>query len=93
MVALGLTLMVLGIIAILSALFVSDGTASVLGVEMNAFSIFLVGVTAGAMLIWGFSILKFGTKREWRQHKERKEIEELSQKLADVNAERSENRE
>ncbi len=88
MVFLGLLLLALGIIAILSAVFVSDGSAELLGMDLTALAIFLVGVGAGAALIWGFAILKYGTKREFQQRKERKQINQLSDKLDQVEAER-----
>ncbi len=88
MVFLGLLLIALGIVAILSAVFVSDGSAELLGIDLTALGIFLVGVGAGAALIWGFTILKYGTKRGLRQRKERKQLNELSNKLDQVEAER-----
>ncbi len=88
MVFLGLLLLTLGIVAILAAVFVSDGSAELLGMDLTALSIFLIGVGAGAAVIWGFAILKYGTRRELRQRKERKQLNELSQKLDQVEAER-----
>ncbi|MEZ5093260.1 hypothetical protein [Nocardioides sp.] len=88
MVFLGLLLIVLGAVAILSAVFVSDGSAELLGMDLSALTIFLIGVAAGAALIWGFAILKYGTKRELRQRKERKQLNELSEKLDKVEADR-----
>ena len=65
MVILGLLLIIVGAIAILSAVFVSEpGTGGeLLGFEVTAIECFLVGVAAGAAILWGFSILKWGTKR------------------------------
>ncbi len=88
MVFLGLLLIVLGVVAILAAVFVSSGSAELLGMDLTALAIFLVGVGAGAAVIWGFAILKYGTKRELRQRKERKQLNELSNKLDQVEAER-----
>ena len=34
--------------------------------DLTALAIFLVGVAAGAFVLWGFAILKYGTKRELR---------------------------
>ena len=56
--------------------------------DLSALTIFLIGVAAGAALIWGFAILKYGTKRELRQRKERRQLNELSEKLDRVEAER-----
>lgn len=88
MVFLGLLLLALGAVAILSAVFVSDGSAELLGMDLSSLTIFLIGVAAGAAIIWGFTILKFGTKREFQQRKERKELNQLSEKLGQVEAER-----
>ena len=88
MVFLGLLLIVLGAVAILSAVFVSDGSPELLGIDMSTLAVFLIGVAAGAALIWGFAILKYGTKRELRQRKERKQLNELSEKLDKVEADR-----
>ncbi len=88
MVILGLLLLILGAIAILAAVFLSDGTAELLGADLSALTIFLIGVAAGAALIWGFAILKWGTRRELRARKERKQLDELSQKLDRAEAER-----
>ena len=90
MVILGLGLMILGGIAILSALFVSEpGTGGeLLGFEVTTFESFLVGVTAGAAILWGFSITKWGTRRSLSQRKERKELTRLNEKLERNEAER-----
>lgn len=89
MVILGLLLIIVGAIAVASAVFVSDGSAELLGMDLTALAIFLIGVAAGAAIIWGFAILKFGTKRELQARKERKQLTELSQKLEQVDAERA----
>lgn len=88
MVILGLLLIILGVIAILSAIFVSEGTNQLLGIEMGSLSVFLVGVAAGASLLWGYSILKWGTKRGLAQRRERKEISVLNERLKRADAER-----
>ena len=89
MVILGLLLIILGAIAILSAVFVSEGNAELLGIDMSSLSIFLVGVAAGAAVLWGYSILKWGTRRGLEHRRERKKLNELSTKLDEVQAERN----
>jgi hypothetical protein len=81
MVILGLVLIGAGAIAILSALFVSEGRGELLGIDMPTLAVFLVGVGAGAAILWGYTILKYGAKRELRARRERKELNELSAKL------------
>ena len=89
MVILGLLLILLGVTATLSALFVSgEGTLELLNMDLTAFQIFLVGLVSGAFLLWGFTILKFGTRRELRARRERRELSKLSDKLDRVDQER-----
>lgn len=92
MVILGLGLMILGAIAVLSALFVSEpGTGGeLLGFEVTTLESFLVGVAAGAAILWGFALLKWGTRRSLAHRKERKELTRLNEKLERVEAERRE---
>jgi hypothetical protein len=89
MVILGLGLMILGAIAVLSALFVSEpGTGGeLLGFDVTTLGSFLIGVAAGAAILWGFSILKWGTKRGLAHRRERKELTRLNEKLDRVEAE------
>lgn len=70
MVALGILLIVLGALAVLAAVFISEGSAELLGIDLSALGIFLVGVAAGAAILWGFGILKYGTKRELQIRRE-----------------------
>ena len=90
MVILGLGLMILGGIAVLSALFVSEpgSGGELLGLDVTTLESFLVGVAAGAAILWGFAILKWGTRRSLAHRRERKELTELNQKLERVEAER-----
>ena len=92
MVILGLGLMILGGIAVLSALFVSQpGTGGeLLGFEVTTLESFLIGVAAGAAILWGFALIKWGTKRSLAHRKERKELTKLNEKLERVEAERRE---
>ena len=84
MVAFGLVLIFVGALAILAALFVNGGQGGeILGFAMSVEAIFLTGVAAGAAIIWGYSILKWGTKRGIAQRKERKELNRLSNRLED----------
>ena len=89
MVILGLGLMILGAIAVLSALFVSEpGTGGeLMGVDVSTLDAFLVGVAAGAANMWGFAILTWGTRRSLAHRKERKELTRLNEKLERVEAE------
>ena len=88
MVILGLLLIILGAIAILSAIFVSEGHGELLGIDMSALAIFLVGVAAGAAVLWGYAILKWGTKRGLAHRRERKELNRLNERLDRAEADR-----
>lgn len=90
MVFLGLALIIIGGIAILSALFVSEpgSGGELMSFDVTTLESFLVGVAAGAAILWGFSILRWGTKRTLAHRKERKELTKLNQKLEQVEAER-----
>ena len=89
MVILGLGLMILGAIAVLSALFVSEpGTGGeLMGVDVSTLDAFLVGVAAGAAILWGVAILQWGNRRSLAHRKERKELTRLNEKLERVEAE------
>lgn len=81
MFVLGLLLIAVGVVAILAALFSSSGTASFLGADLSAQTIFILGVIAGAAILWGFTISKFGARRSIRQRRESKRLRERSDKL------------
>ena len=59
-----------------------------LGAEIPAVALFLLGVASGVAILWGFGILKFGTKRSLRHRREQKELGELNQKLDRAEADR-----
>lgn len=83
MVILGLLLILVGVAAVLAAVFVSEpgSGGELLGFDVSTLQAFFVGVAAGAAILWGFSILKWGTKRGLAHRRERKELSELNEKL------------
>jgi len=91
MLILGLVLVLAGAAVIVSAVFTADvsgGEVEILGIEVGALTLFLLGVASGLAILWGFSLGKFGARRSWRQRKEHQRLEELSAKLDRVEAER-----
>jgi hypothetical protein len=78
MLVLGLLLIVIGVVGILAAVFSSSGTASYLGADLGARTIFLLGVVAGVAILWGMTISKFGVRRAIRQRRETRRLRELS---------------
>jgi membrane protein implicated in regulation of membrane protease activity len=87
MVILGLVLILGGIAAILAALFTASGTAQLVGFDLNALTVFFLGVASAVAVLWGWALIKHGTKRSLKQRKERKELSRLSEKLDRVQAE------
>lgn len=66
-----------------------DGTqVEVLGLQVSPMVLFLLGVGSGVAILWGFGIVRFGTRRSLKHRREAKQLEELSQKLEAVEAER-----
>ncbi len=88
MLILGLLLIALGALAIVVVVFDASGSVEVLGNDLTAVTIVLGGVAAGLAILWGFGILKFGTKRSLARRRESKKLTELSEKLDKVEAER-----
>ena len=91
MVILGLILIALGALVIVGGLFQAslDGTQlEYLGLDVSPAALFLIGVGAAVAIWWGLWILKSGSKRSWARRKEQKRLEELSQKLDDVDERR-----
>jgi hypothetical protein len=91
MLLLGLILIGAGALVIVAAVFTAEiraGDLEVLGVDVSPMALFLLGVGAGLAILWGFGILKYGTKRSLRQRRESKKLEELSEKLEVADRER-----
>src|SRR3954452_17074258 len=85
----GLLLMLVGALAIVAALFTADGSnVELLGLDITAVGLYLVGLASGLAILWGFGISKWGTKRSLRQRRESKQLNELSEKLDKRDAER-----
>jgi hypothetical protein len=80
MLVLGLLLIAIGAFGILAALFSTSGTASFLGADLGARTIFFLGLVAGVVILWGLTISKFGVRRSIRQRRETKHLRELSER-------------
>ena len=92
MVVLGLALLLFGAIAVLAAVFVSEpGTGGeLLGFGVTTLQAFLVGLAAGAALLWGFTLLRWGTRRTLAHRQERKDLGRRNQQLLQEQAARDE---
>ena len=65
MLALGLVLLVIGVLVLLAGIFTAGdaGTASLVGVHLGATAVFLLGVFSAAAILLGLWCAKLGTKR------------------------------
>jgi type VI protein secretion system component VasK len=91
MVILGLILIALGALAIVCGLFTAqldNGQLQLLGQDVSPVALFLIGVGSAVAIWWGLWLLKAGSKRSWARRKEQKRLEELSQKLDNVDERR-----
>ncbi|CAN5416372.1 hypothetical protein BH11ACT8_BH11ACT8_33600 [soil metagenome] len=93
MLILGLLLIVAGAGVILAGLFTTDvsstGQIQVIGIDVSAQTLFVLGILAAVAILWGFTIGKLGAKRGMRQRREQKKIDDLSAKLDRAEGERN----
>ena len=82
MIVLGLLLIVGGLLAVTAALLSSSGSATFLGADVGAATIFFLGMAAGLAVLWGYSITKLGARRSWRLRRENRELREQSARVA-----------
>ena len=98
MLILGLVLIAAGGLLIVAAIFTAETTGSsaatveILGTDIGAVTLFLLGLGAGIAILWGMSITKFGARRSLKQRRETNRLHELSEKLDKVEAERRHNK-
>ncbi len=91
MLILGLLLVAVGAAVIIAAVFTAEVTGDhleILGIELGAVTLFVLGLAAAVAIWWGFSIGKFGARRSLRLRRENNKLEELSEKLDRVENQR-----
>ena len=76
MIVLGLLLIVGGLLAVAAALLSTSGSATFLGADVGAATIFFFGLAAGLAVLWGYSITKLGARRSWRLRRENRQLRE-----------------
>jgi len=83
MLVLGLVLIVIAVLAVCAGLFAAGdhGNATLLGVHVGATAVFLIGFFAGVILLFGFSLTKWGGKRQYRQVRERRRLQGIANKV------------
>lgn len=77
MVILGLLLLAAGIVAILAALFSTSGTATFLGADLHAGTLFFLGVAATLAVLCGLVLTRAGTGRAIRHRREGRRLRAL----------------
>lgn len=88
---LGLLLIAAGALVIVATVFTVEATAGqieLLGTEIGAVTLFLLGVASAVAILVGLSISKLGAKRELRHRRENRKLNELSEKLDRVESDR-----
>ena len=93
MLILGLLLIAAGGLLVVAGIFTANTTGTgaaieIVGTEVGAVTLFLLGLGSGVAILWGLSITKFGAGRSLKQRRERKKLNELSEKLDKVEADR-----
>lgn len=97
MLILGLVLIGAGALLIVAAIFTAETTGTgaaveLLGTEVGAVTLFLLGLGAGIAILWGLSITRFGARRTLKHRREQSRLSELSDKLDKVESERRRDR-
>lgn len=77
MIVLGLLLIGAAAVAVLAAFVSTSGTASFLGTDLGARTIFLLGLGSGLALLWGWSLTRIGARRELRRRRESRRLRDL----------------
>ena len=73
--ALGLLLLLVGALAVVAAVFTAAGSnVELLGFDLSALGLYLIGLGSGAAILWGFGLTKWGTKRNLRQRRETRRL-------------------
>ncbi|WP_328528315.1 hypothetical protein OG984_22025 [Nocardioides sp. NBC_00368] len=93
MLILGLVLIVVAAALIVLGLFTTgngdleDPTATLLGLPVGGTTIFVIGLVAGVLLLFGLWLTKWGGKLQARNMKEKREMRKLAKSLQDVTPE------
>ena len=86
MIMLGLLLIAGGLLAVAAALLSSSGSATFLGADLGAATIFFVGLGAGVAVLWGYSVTKLGARRSLRLRRENRRLREQNALAAQAQA-------
>jgi hypothetical protein len=90
MLILGLVLIVVAAVLIVLGLFTTgngdldDPTATLLGLPVGSTTIFVIGLLAGVLLLFGLSLTKWGGKLQAKAMKEKRQMRKLAKSLQDA---------
>ncbi|KRA29805.1 MULTISPECIES: hypothetical protein [unclassified Nocardioides] len=99
MVIFGLLLLILGVLGLLSGIFGSEAESTsskgqtdvhttLIGIELSATALFIVGAVSALLVLAGLWAMKFGAKQGWKRRKDQKRLSDLSDKLDEVELDR-----
>jgi uncharacterized integral membrane protein len=86
MVVLGVLLLAAGIVAILAAVFGASGTATYLGADLGAATLFFLGVGATLAVLCGLVLTRVGTGRALRHRRESRRLRALERERRETPA-------
>ncbi|MEU6134921.1 hypothetical protein [Nocardioides sp. NPDC047086] len=92
MLILGLVLIVVAAVLIVLGLFTTgngdldDPTATLLGLPVGSTTIFVIGLVAGVLLLFGLSLTKWGGKHQMKYMKDKRQLRSLTKTLQDAEA-------
>jgi uncharacterized integral membrane protein len=86
MVVLGVLLLAAGIVAILAAIFGASGTATYLGADLGAATLFFLGVAAALAVLCGLVLTRVGTGRALRHRRESRRLRALERERRETTA-------
>jgi uncharacterized membrane protein len=90
MLILGLVLIVVAAVLIVLGLFTTgngnldDPTATMLGLPVGATPIFVIGLVAGVLLLFGISLTKWGGKLQMKYMKQKREMRTMAKTLQEA---------
>jgi hypothetical protein len=90
MLILGLVLIVVAAVLIVLGLFttgngdIDDPTATLLGLPVGSTTIFVIGLVAGLLLLFGLSLTKWGGKHQMKYMKDKRQMRSMAKTLQEA---------
>ncbi|MFE7223646.1 hypothetical protein ACFU7D_02570 [Nocardioides sp. NPDC057577] len=92
MLILGLVLIVVAAVLIVLGIFTTgngdldDPTATLLGLPVGSTTIFVIGLVAGLLLLFGLSLTKWGGKHQMKYMKDKRQMRSMAKTLQEAEA-------